>query len=53
MNSARFSVLTFLLFFFGQLLTCDCDSTEFFHAAGSDFIYIPRVLILYVPQEIK
>ena len=35
------------------LVTYDCNSTEFFHAAGSDFIYIPRVLSLDVPEEIE
>lgn len=35
------------------LLTYDCNSTDFFHAAGSDFIYIPRVLVLDVPEELK
>jgi len=35
------------------LLTYDCNSTEFFHAAGSDFIYIPRVLVLDVPEELR
>lgn len=34
------------------LLTYDCNSTEFFHAARSDFIYIPRVLTVEVPGEI-
>lgn len=35
------------------LITYDCNSTEFFHAAGSDFIYIPRVILIDVPKEIK
>lgn len=35
------------------LLSYDCNSTEFLHAAGSDFIYIPRVLNLDVPEELR
>jgi hypothetical protein len=35
------------------LITYDCNSTEFFHAARSDFIYIPRVVVLDVPEEIR
>lgn len=35
------------------LITYDCNSTEFFHAAGSDFIYIPRVISVDVPKEIN
>lgn len=35
------------------LLTYDCGSTEFLHAATSDVIYIPRVVVLDVPDEIK
>ena len=35
------------------LLTYDCNSIDFFHAAGSDFIYIPRVLLMDVPPELK
>jgi len=34
------------------LITYDCNSTDFFHAAGSDFIYIPRVISVDVPKEI-
>jgi hypothetical protein len=30
----------------------DCNSTEFFHAAGSDEIYIPVVVELDIPPEI-
>jgi hypothetical protein len=35
------------------LITYDCGSTEFLHAASSDFIYIPRVVVVDVPEEIK
>jgi hypothetical protein len=35
------------------LLTYDYGSTEFFHTATSDFIYIPRVVVLDVHEEIK
>jgi hypothetical protein len=48
---------THAIFFNGSkrkfLVTYDCNSTEFFHAARSDFIYIPRVLSLNVPEEIE
>jgi hypothetical protein len=35
------------------LITYDCNSTEFSHAFASDSIYVPRVLSIHVPTEIK
>jgi hypothetical protein len=35
------------------LITYDCNSTDFFHASTNDFIYIPRVLSIKIPKEIK
>ncbi len=48
---------THSMFFNGSqrklLITYDCNSTDFFHAVRSDFIYIPRVLSIDVPKEIE
>lgn len=35
------------------LITYDCNSVEFSHAVSSDSIYIPRVLTINVPIELK